>query len=152
MIVRNHLHVTELARSRVLLIGEVEFLIVKISNKSTKSSLCISIVYRPPIDNSFDRFFQIFNNNARKFENRLILGDFNAHLQTRGPNALELLSLVKAVQMQLLDTGATYHQTMNVSWLDAIFSDDLTKIVDFQKSFKPFIDFHHFFIFHYISL
>ena len=51
------------ARSRINKIGETEFLMVRVSDASTKASCLLACVYRPPRGKSFDIFFDVLARN-----------------------------------------------------------------------------------------
>ena len=51
--------------------------------------------------------------------------------------------------MHLIQSGCSYHETENESWLDVALVDSQSKILTFTKSEQPFIDHHDSFIINY---
>lgn len=103
----------------------------------------------PPRGEHFDCFFEILDRNRRSGEGVIVFGDFNAHLEQSCTDADELNALVLGAQLQLLQTGASFHEGQNHSWLDVVIVDEQAKIKSLTKSNVPFIDYHDFFLLHY---
>lgn len=147
--IHNSLKFSILAKSKIRNIGETEFIIVKVQIPSPKTSILLACIYRPPNGEAYDAFFEILNRQLVLTPNFLAFGDFNCHLEKECTDSIELKSLVNAAKIQIVPSGNTFHESSNESWLDVALVDDLTKIVSFNKSSVPFIDFHDSLILNY---
>lgn len=83
------------------------------------------------------------------FDNCVILGDFNAHLEVNCRDSTVLRMLAKSSKLHILKTGCTFYESINDSWLDVVLFDDLTKVSSIVKSVVQFIDFHYSIFFNY---
>lgn len=61
--IHTSLHSTIIARSRVKIIGEIEFLILRITDPVTRFHVLVGCVYRPPRGKTLDEFFEILDIN-----------------------------------------------------------------------------------------
>lgn len=153
IVVHKSLNPTVVAFSKVNAIGEVEFLLVLVTNPVTKASIPIACVYRPPRGVSYDSFLETVAHNRNRAESLIFFADFNCHLEIDCSDSREIRSLAKAVKISILDTGNSFHEHAH-SWLDVVLVDDVDKGKILTKSEQPLIDFHDAFSlqFHFITL
>lgn len=147
--IHNTLNYVVVATSKVKRIGQVQFLMVRVLDPATKNTCLLACVYRPPRGEFMDGFFEILMKNRRETEGAIIVGDLNCHLERKSSTAIELKSLAEAVQMEILETGCSFHEWEHQSWLDVVILDDSSKVNRVVKSIVPFIDFHDSFIVEY---
>lgn len=79
----------------------------------------------------------------------LICVDFNCHLELNCPDANELLSLADAAQLEILNTGVSFHKGWHQPWLDVVMIDHGSKVQSLSKSVVLFIDHHDSFLLQY---
>lgn len=139
---------TSTIRSKVSKIGEVEFLIQKLHNRSG-SSLVVAVVYRPPSGDSLDEFFAILREATRSVENVIVAGDLNARLEKSNKHTATLRNLIVENQLQLVQTGPSFYRVDPPSWLDAVLIDAAHKLPRVQSSGQSFISGHDYIFIEY---
>lgn len=149
LIVHKSLKQTVVAYSKVKSIHETEYMIVKITDGKTQTSILVGCVYRPPRAVGLDNFFDVFARNRVHSDNFVVVGDFNSHLQKDCRDATYLRTLASAAGLTILDTGESYHEPKHDSWLDVVMVDDCSKVRSIVKSDVPFIDHHDSFLLNY---
>lgn len=133
---------TKIENSRVNAIGEVEYSIYALFCPNKKFNALLCVVYRPPNGLPISPLFKILHSFKTKYDNIIIAGDFNAHLETNCEFARELQDCSDALKLHILQTGPTYHLNKTDSWLDIIITDSDQKVLRFEKSSAPFIAHH----------
>lgn len=111
ILVHKSISFVPIARSIVCGIGETEFLIIKVNELSSKASVLIVCVYRPPRGHSYDSFFEVLLRNRQRAGSIIVLGDSNAHLERNCPDAVDLRSLATSAGLHTVQTGTSFHET-----------------------------------------
>lgn len=132
--------ITPVFRSRVQSMSETEFLAIQITHNINSISILIIIVYRPPTSRDLNKVFDMLAWRRKNFSNIIIVGDFNAHLESENNLSDEFHEFITASKLFLVPSLPTYHRLNNHSWLDAMVVDDKDKLLSFNQSEVPFID------------
>lgn len=119
---------------------------VSITYSAKKISLLFVCAYRPPRGVSFYEFFKTLSFFSKKFQNLIIVGDFNGHLKSNCSDAVDFSNCCDALKLDIVNTGPSFHQGKNTSWLDVVVVVDHNKVINIHKSDTSFIDFHDSFI------
>lgn len=125
-------------RKRVNKIGEIEYLIQKITTRSGASFL-VAVPYSPPLGENLDDFFEALQEVARSVNNIIVTGDINAHIERNNRLTSAFRATFLENKLHLVNSGPSYYRVDPPSWLDIFLVDDLQKVVSCQSSGQSYI-------------
>uniref|UniRef100_A0A6V7KQL6 Endonuclease/exonuclease/phosphatase domain-containing protein n=1 Tax=Bracon brevicornis TaxID=1563983 RepID=A0A6V7KQL6_9HYME len=121
--------------------GLPEFLFCEISHPGSLP-VFVSVVYRPPhapflsgsdLVPSLDMYLHEYNN-------KIILGDFNADQLSESDDAVFIRTLIADNSLYLVPHGATHHTANSDTWLDLCLIDQDDTLTSYWKTVSPFVD------------
>lgn len=118
----------------------------KFSNGQT---LLFGIVYRPPGGQQLDNFFELIESNLPKFNHIIIAGDFNSRLESNINESRNFKRLARELNLHLVDTGFSFHRTLNPTRLDAILVSNISKVLKYIKSGSGYLCGHDYIVLFY---
>ncbi|KMQ88324.1 rna-directed dna polymerase from mobile element jockey-like protein [Lasius niger] len=109
-----------------------EFIIAEICVENS-AKLLIAVVYRPPNSGYLNEFFQVFMELHGNYRHSIILGDFNADMNTITFDSQQLRNFVTSSNLHLVPYESTHHLKDSSTLLDLCIIDNVEKLKDYGQ-------------------
>ncbi|XP_024868283.1 uncharacterized protein LOC112452356 [Temnothorax curvispinosus] len=118
-----------------------EYLVAEISTDWSSKFLLV-VVYRPPHCGYLSEVFNIVADLSALYNHAIVLGDFNADLNSRSYDTESIRFFVDTMHFSLVLYEPTYHTRVSSTWLDLCIIDDADKLISYGQQDVNFLSAH----------